>query len=288
MSSFDAPAIDSAFEDTAPRRSHAAAAMVAVAILLGVAVFLPGVREWSGGRMAGIAYLLPWLFLALLLGAGWLAARRVRSMRRSVSRAWEAAQLEEWDVLAQGLRGLLQKPIRGSGERGQVLHMLGSLVEHQGSYALAARTYERMLTERIGDAYLLQSTQLSLVYCKLRSDELTDAIRMLDRLEQVPMPDALRARFEWIRLFQRVYMGHDRDALERLDERVPLFRRQLSTRAGFPYALAASALHRQNRPAEAEKFWSDATALIPADRLMNDYPMCRETGVTYPAVEHCV
>lgn len=288
MSSEDAHVVDRAFDATAPRRSQAVVVMLVLAGSLALAALLPGLRERAGSRLRGIEYVVPWLVLTLVLGAGWITAKRVRAARRLVSKALEHAQLEEWDALARVLNSAMSRPIRGLSERGNVLFMHGALLEHRGRYDLAARTYERMLMERIGDGYLLQNAQLCLAYCKVRAQELTDAVRMIERLEQVQMPDSLRARYEWIRLFQRVFMGHDRDALENLHDRIALFRRHLSTRAGFPYALVASALHRQGRRAEAAKYWADATTLIPADRLMNEYVVCRETGVSYPAVEHCL
>ena len=100
------------------------------------------------------------------------------------------------------------------------------------------------------------------------------------------MPLPLRAACDLVRLFQQVAMGQNEDAVAGLTDRRAGFRRHLSTRAGYGYALLAAAMDALGRRTEAATLWSDATALIRPDRLIEEFDLLQGVSRTYPATEH--
>lgn len=239
--------------------------------------------EW--GMSWPLVVALPWFIVLLLLIGGWLTAYRQRRRRRMITKVWENVQLEAWDEAGQTLESAMQGPIRSSNDRCQAFMLLAKVAEGGRQYESAAQIYETLLLERIGDGYQLQQVQLSLSSAKLRNEELVDAVHMLDRLAKVPMPLALQAARELIRLYQQVFMGHYEDAIENISERRSLFRRFLSTRAGYGYGLLAAAYHSLGRSGEAAELWLDATTLIKSRRLVEEYGFLSTVSETYPALE---
>lgn len=229
------------------------------------------------------------LFLAvpitLLLCAGWVTkGRRFRS-RQGVQKAWERVQLADWTGAQALLDEVMHRPIPSSSERGQAFMTLAAIAEHAGHYDEAAQVYETLLLRRIGDPVQLQRAQIALAAAKLRNEELTDAVKFIGRLEQLEMPVSLRAALDLVRLFQQVFMGHYEDALADFEERRSLFRRHLSTQAGFGYGLLAAALHHRGRTDDAARLWGDATTLIDADRLVEEYALLSTVSQAYPATK---
>jgi len=285
MQQIEAEQIDQRFAATTarawPRQGRYALVMLAAA-----AVILPAWVGGQSGQTTGLLILIPWSILAALLVAGWLAARRQRRSRQNITQAWEMAQLENWADAEQCLDLGMGGPIRSPSDRWQSFMLLATLLERDGRHDLAAHVHVRLLLERIGDGYQLQQTQLALTMAKLRNEELTDAVRLLDQLERLPMPLTLRAVYSLIRLYQQVFMGHHLDAVENMNEQQSLFRRFLSTRAGYGYGLLAASLHHLGRNVEAAKLWLDATTLIRPEKLVEEYPPLASLRGQYPAMEH--
>lgn len=283
----DAQRIDRLFEATEPTRSGTLWWYALMGITFGA--LLATLFKGEGSVIPRWILLpLPWLVILFLLVVRWISARRDIRHRRATAEAWDQARLEAWPQVEQSIDVLMNRPIRFSSDRCQVFILLARLAERKGLYEQATRIYERLLVERIGDGYQLQKTQLALSSAKLRNEELTDGVRMLDRLERVPMPLALRAIHSLIRLYQQVFMGHYEDAVEKVSDRHALFQRYLSTRAGFGYGLMAAAMHHLDRREEAAGLWLEATTLIPAARLVKEYHCLETVSRAYPATEHCL
>ena len=284
MEQFDAQQIDRRFDVTAARRGFNQGwyALIGFASVL---LLLQGWGEGGSDRPSVPAILLSWCVVFGLLAAGWLRAKRQRQARRSITRAWEHVQLEQWAKAEEVLDAAMTRSIQSSSDRGQAFLLLATLAERHGRFDGAAQIYERLLQERIGDGYQLQQAQLAIANAKLRNEELTDAVKLLDQLEKISMPRALGAVCALIRLYQQVFMGHNEDAVAELSERRSLFRRFLSTKAGYAYGLLAGALHRLGRHEEAAQFWLDATTLIPAQKLVAEYGALVAPCERYPAME---
>jgi len=287
MSHLSPSAIQDLFDATEPRRSQWLTmfllAMAAISCLL--------LYGWFTEREIVppvIAIVLPWAMLLVLVGLGWHMSRGHRDRRRRVNRAWERIQLEEWDAARPLLEKLFDAPISSSTDRAQAFVLLASMAEHDRQYDAAALIYEQLLRRRLGDPLTLQQAQIALAAAKLHNHELTDAVDLLNRLENVQMPPGLRATLDLVRLFQQVFMGHFDDAVAEFAARRDAFREYLSTRAGYGYALLAAALHHLGRKTEAAKEWSDATTLVRAERLIEDFPLLDEIAAAYPATEHSV
>ncbi|MFQ5502232.1 MAG: hypothetical protein ACE5EQ_08005 [Phycisphaerae bacterium] len=285
MIEMDAQWIDHRFEVTEPRRNGAMGWYGLMGLATG-AFLIPAFQGEESDIPRWILYTLPWGVVFGMLVFRWIVVRREVRHRRAISEAWDHSRLCDWSMVEQSLEGLMDRPIRSASDRCQVFVLMAGLAEQSGLYGPATHIYERLLVERIGDGYQLQQAQLALTSAKLRNEELTDGVRMLDRLEKVPMPLALRAVHDLIRLYQQVFMGHFENAVKDLQERHELFRRYLSTRAGYGYALFSTALHQLGRPEEASRLWLDATALIPAARLVQEYKCLEAVSNAYPATEH--
>jgi tetratricopeptide (TPR) repeat protein len=285
MEELDAQQINRRFEVTAARRGFNQGwyALVGFGLVL---LLLQGWGEGGSGRPPILGILLSWLVVFGLLGAGWLRARRQRQARKTITLAWERVQLEQWAEAEEALNTAMRRPIQSDADRGQAFMVMATLAERRGRFDQAAYIYERLLLGRIGDGYQLQQTQLAIANAKLRNEELTDAVTLLDHLEKLSMPRALGAVYALIRLYQQVFMGHNEDAVAELSERRSLFRRFLSTRAGYGYGLLAAALHRLGRHDEAAQFWLDATTLIPAAKLVAEYGTLLVPCEGYPSMEH--
>ncbi len=287
MNGMDAELIEKRFSATEPsrRRLHVVHAVV-LAMLAGLIVQQMFGRQWGVPAEAGALLLMGVFAVAMLSGSR--AGRRQRRCRGLVVEAWEHVQLDRWDPAEATLAEVMQTPIPSSSDRGQAFMLLATLAEHQDRYECAAQIYETLLLRRIGDAMHLQQAQIALAAAKLRNEELTDAVNLLGRLEQISMPQGMRAALDIVRLYQQVFMGHCSDAVEACDERRALYGRHLSTNAGYGYGLLAAAMHNLGRPDEAARLWSDATTLIKADKLVMQYPLLAPVSGAYPATEHLV
>ncbi len=295
MNDLDAELIERRFSATEPRRGGrgllrvlASGLVICLLLvpLLGGAFSDDGAGESRSGLMQVLGVLLAGCLIGMLLVVGWFARQRQRRCRGGVLAAWEHAQLEEWEEARSILDRVMQKAIPSLADRGQAFMILAAIAEHEGRYESAGQIYETLLLRRIGDAVQLQHAQIGLAAAKLRNQELTDAVKMLGRLEQVEMPAGLRAALDVVRLFQQVFMGHHEDAAEECEKRCRLYRRFLSTQAAHGYGLLAAAMHHLGRTKEAARLWRDATMLIDAERLVREYALLETVARAYPAMEH--
>jgi len=282
MKTIDADLVHRTLDMTAPRTTrligYQAALMTALVGLLAILVL---------GRRLGLDPALgaatATCLLAVLFFLGILAGRRRRRVHEAIMQAWEKLQVDEEEAAFALLEPVLNQPIHSSSDRGQALLTLAELAEYQHQHDSAAALYYGILEQGVGEIPQRQQAILGLASSKLFTHELTDAVTLLGRLEQAPMEPGFRAAYDLIRLHQQVLMGHYQDAVQDVDQRRALFRRHLSTQAGYAYGLFASALHQLGRKVEAAKLWLDATTLIPGQQLISRYdflgPMSRE----YPA-----
>jgi hypothetical protein len=255
------------------------------------AVILTLLMSLMGSRWAvpnAVELTLPPVVLLVFLTTGWLAGRRRRNRRDALSAAWEHVQFEDSQAAQVELRKILRRPIYLPSDRGQAFLTLAAVCEQLARFESAGYVYESMLLQRVGDISQLQEAQIKLAGAKVRSDELTDAVTLIGRLAQIPLPPPFKAMFDLVRLFQRIFMGHYEDAIQDMDELRPLFRRQLSTRAGLGYGLFAGAMHRLGRGVEAARLWHDATVLVRPEKLVKEYPLLRDVSEKYPAAEPIV
>jgi hypothetical protein len=279
--------IEAAFAATTPRKSVLGGSyLMVLAIVLGVLLIATQGPKW--GLPVGISVLVPVLVLGTFIFSAWLRSRRHQRCRERIEDAWEAVQLEHWEQAGESLIDVLGAPMPTAMDRGRAFLSLAALAEQTQDWPAAALIYERMTLLRAGDARQLQAAQISLAAAKIRNEELTDALDMIGRLEQVQMPNALRAWLALVRLFQQVFMGHYEDAVDDWEERRAMFRRFLSTRAAEGYALLASAFHHLSQTDKAASLWRDATLLMKPQRLLRSFEVLEPVAEAYPAEEHPV
>jgi tetratricopeptide (TPR) repeat protein len=279
--------IETAFAATTPRRSVLGGSyLMVLAIVLGV--MLVGIQGPKWGIPVGLSVLVPVLVLAGFVFAAWMRSRRQQRCRERIEEAWEAVQLEAWQDAGEALIDVLGAPVPTAMDRGKAFLSLAAVAEQTQDWRAAALIYERMTLLRAGDATQLQTAQIALAAAKIRNEELTDALDMIGRLEQVAMPNALRAGLVLVRLFQQVFMGHHEDAVDDWEERRALFRRFLSTRAAEGYALLASAFHQLGQADQAAMLWRDATLLMKPDKLTSSLGVLENVAQSYRAEEHPV
>lgn len=283
MPAFDDAFINQSFEATSPPRRR-----LGFYFLIGVILallFVPAISGRGFGLSPSMRVAIPVVISLATFSYVGSMTRRQRARRKHVVAAWDSVQLEEWDTAEARVRESLSRPLPSSADRCQAFLALAAILERRRQFETAMHVYERLLIERIGDPYQLQHAQIAMTAAKFRNEELTDGIQMLDRLEKFPMPLSLKAAVAWIRLYQQVFMGQFEDAVKNLEEIRPLFRRYLSTRAGYAYALVSKALHQLGRFDQAGHYWRDATLLVRSPRLIEEYPFLQPSPAEYPASE---
>lgn len=287
MELLDPQGIETSFDATRPRKAGIFSVQALLLVLV-VGIMLLSMTGPRIGLPANLALVLPPIIIAIALLVGFRTGRRRRRCRRALTQAWQHLQLDEPKPALAALEPIMSGPISSDSERGQAYMQLAGIAERCGRFDAAGRIYATLLIHGVGDLVHLQEAQIKLAYAKVRNDELTDAVNLISRLSQVPMPGPLKAAFEFVYLFQQVFMGHHADAIQQEAERRTLYRKYLSTRAGYGYGLLATAMHHLGRTVEASSLWSDATTLIRPDKLVRDLPVLALVSQTYPAVEHPV
>lgn len=287
MEQFSLGYLESWFQATKPQSSRLRRNLFlfAISVLFSVVLFA------NDPRLAMLQDVFKVILFLLFIGvviAPWIGLRRDRGFHQQLNRATEHVRMDEWELAFQLIDSLQSRPIRSRSDRHRAAMLLAACFEAQQRFDLSATIYERLLIDRIGDAYQLQEAQLAVVGAKLRNQELTDALVLLGRLEKIPLPPPLKAILDFTRLYQQIFMGHAQDAIENLSERRKEFQRFLSTKAGYAYGLFAAAMHQLGRGEEASDLWKDATTLIARDKLVRDYPLMAPVAAAYPAVEHPV
>lgn len=278
--------VEALLDATEPRRSGYGALALKTAAIVAILVLAAMAQRW--GLPAAVSMVVPWILVIGLLTAARSAGRRERDVRKSIDRATELVQMEDWEAAGGMLMPLLDRPIRSGYHRGQAFLLWAALADHERRYEAAGEMYEALALRRIGDPLQLQQAGIALATAKLRNGELTDAVTLIGRMERLQMPRALRAACDFVRLFQQVLMGHFEDAAANQDERRAAFRRELSTRAGFAYAMLALAEHYLGRHENARRLWGDATTLIRPERLLADFDILKPVAAAYPATEYAV
>jgi tetratricopeptide (TPR) repeat protein len=279
----DETMIQERFSATQPRRAGPALLqfLLTAAITAVLATVMLGRRFGLPESFAGAA---PAILVGALVLLAWRSGRRRRSCRSRLQRAWAHLQLGRPAEAAEELEAAMRRPLPPP-ERSEAFMLLADLAERQGQYHSAARIYERLLDDPATEDPQRQEAQIALAAAKLRNEELTDALQILDRLARTEMGPAMKAAFELVRLFQQVFMGQFDDALAAFEERRRQFRRHLSTRAAYGYALLAAALDQAGRAPEAGRLWQDATTLLAPDELLREYRFLGPVGARYPATE---
>jgi uncharacterized protein HemY len=229
--------------------------------------------------------LVPQALLVTLAVWMWSRARRQQRTAAAMTAAWEAVQLKDWGRAEAQIVTLLHRPIRPGPSRLQSLMVLAAVAESQKQYAVSQHILESILQEPILDRSVYYAARIALAGTLLRTHQLTDAVRMIDKLAREELPDAVRAQVELLSLFRGVYMGQVEDAIERADERRTLFRRHLSTRAGYGYALLAAAFERADQTDRAAQFWRDATLLLSPTDILDRFGEVATVAKKYPATE---
>jgi len=256
-------------------------------ILLGLSMFLgamwadPGLLVWSGP----LGSILPQVVLVLMVVLVIRNTLRQRQKSRLMETAFEAVQLKDWLRAEEALNQLLRRPIRYTLARAESLLALAAVHESRRDYPAAQRIYEGLLEENSADPLQLHAARVSLAAVMLRNGQTTDAVDLIERLERIELPDALRAQVELVALFREVAMGQAEASIARAEERRELFRQYLSTRAAYGYGLLAAAFDRVAKEDTARAFWRDATLLVQPAQLTARFDELAGVAAKYPAAE---
>lgn len=271
-------------ESSRPRRGvirGATIALLGLSMLLGAMAARPDLLPLAGP--------LPWLLpQAAVIGIAVLLlriARKQQETSRLMQAGFEAMQLQDWPRASDLLRSLLRRPLRHPAARAESLLALVTLCDAEESYEASQYICESLLEEGRADPLQLHQARVALAGAMLRNGQIADAVNLIDRLTRESLPEPLRARVEMLSLLREVMLGQSADYVDRAGERRGLFRRWLSTRAAYGYALLAAAFDRARRPEEAGRCWHDATMLMSAAHLGRWYHGLEDLAVKYPAAE---
>lgn len=228
---------------------------------------------WYGTQIAML------LAVIVVLRETW----RQRRMGRWMLEAFESVQLQDWKRAEGALRQLLSHPVRPASSRVEALLALASVSEAHDNYEASQHIYEAILGEESADPIQQHTTHLALAAAMLRNGQTTDAVALIDKLERIHLPEPMEAQVSLLSLFREVVMGHAHETLEQAPRRRALFRRNLSTRAAFGYALLAAAFDRASESELATQYWHDATLLVHPDQLTDRFELLKPIASKYPA-----
>jgi tetratricopeptide (TPR) repeat protein len=256
--------------------------LLGLGLLLGAALARPeflaraGIPTWIWPHVLLLAALVMILVIAI----------RQRTQARLVLAAFESLQLQEWEQARENLTRLLARPVRHAPARAEALMGLGGLAEIGRHYDVAQRVYEAILSEASANPVQLLMARMALAAAMFRTGQTADAVDMIDRLDRTSLPESLKAHVELVSLFREVVMGQGGSGLDKAEYRRDLFRRYLSTRAGYGYGLLAAAYDHAQRGDMARKCWEDATLLIREKTLVERFQELEPMAARYSAVEH--
>jgi len=236
----------------------------------------PGVFGW----------LLPQLLVVGVIVTIHHGTVRQRRADQLLQQAIEAVQLQQWADAETAITQLLASAVRQQLARTQALLGLVAIAQARHAYEAAQHVCRYILDHGLGSVLQQHTAQVSLAASLLRTDQITDAVNLIDRLSKQDLPPQLRAQVELLSLFREVTMGHTETSLETADERAELFRKHLGTRAAYGYGLLAAAFDRTGQPQTARHHWHNATLLVPPARLVDRFPELQTISQQYPAAEY--
>lgn len=270
----------------APRRWLTGPRMVLLGLGVLLGAYLARPDLFTGSSVP--AWLLPQI-VVLSLGALMLwTVIQQRRRGRLMLEAFEAVQLREWPRAETALRQLLSRPIKIGQTRVEALLGLAAVAESEQQYDAAQHIYESVLQSNEADPIQKITTRIALAAAMLRTGQTADAVELAEKLGRDELPGPLQAQVEMLTLFRAVTMGQVQDAVADAERRRELFRRHLSTRAGFGYALLAWAFDRDHQSDTARDYWRKATLLIRPKEIIERFDELSVLAERYPAAEFVV
>jgi hypothetical protein len=248
-------------------------------MMLGVWLANPG---WLGLPKL-LAEAIPITLCILFLFAARWMMRRQFALAQQWNRAIEAVQLQQWPLAWERLRGLLLRPALNQTVRTHGLLGLAAIADHHRDLESSELLYEYVLRCAAAQSLHRHTAAVGLAESKLKSQDITSGVNIIDRLNAQKLPDPFRAGVELVALFRDVSLGHSDAALDSEEQRCRLFRGYLGVRAGYGYALLALAHHRRGSTRRAAELWRDATLLIRPEKLVSRYELLVEVERVYPA-----
>ncbi len=238
-------------------------------VVVGFALARPGVVPLP----APFGSLAPLIVVGVLVIAARLTMRRQVDLTRRWSLANESILLEKWETAATLLQGLLAKPVASFALRAQGLLGLAAVADHNHNHIASELIYEHLMGDQSAPPTQVHIAAVGLAATKLRNENLTEAVQIIDRLARQDLPLAWQAHVELVRLYREVVMGQFDDVVDSLERRQTLFRTHLSVRAGYGYGLLAFGCDQRDLPGEAAKLWSEATLLIAPEKLIDRFSL---------------
>lgn len=247
--------------------------ILALLILFPTATPIPG----------GIIETVPWFFLGTVFLYSWWTARRQRERQTLLLDAVDAVQREDPTRAEDRLTRLLRHPLRNAIQRIEALLSLASTAALQKQFTSAQIVYEAVLAFGVRIPLLSTAAEIGLADALLQSEQLRDAVDRIGKLQRADLAGSARAEVELIALHREVLMGQTGEAVDQIGPRRDLFRKHLSTRAAYGYALFAAALHLADEQTRAACFWEDATLLVSEDKLVERFRVLEPITKRYTA-----
>jgi len=239
--------------------------------------------DHTSGQAQAVGMLV--LILGIIGGLSVFTNFQARAQRAEYARleaAEELVQLRRWPQAAVLLQSILSQPTRSQHTRLQALvcfvSVLARFHRFEDVEAIANHLLETINLESAG----VHAIKLSRAMALLREDRLFDADRAISDLRHSPEA-AESAGLALVELYRDVKTGHPAEALQIVETKRDLIRRQFGHRIADAYVLAASAHDQLNQPEAAQAAYRTATLLSPAVELHRRYPETSVLAAKYAA-----
>ncbi len=251
-------------------------------LLLMTSSFMSGQSAAGGIALQALSSLLMLGVVAAMGFYTWSTVRGVRLEQKQLEAVEELLQLRRWPEAAAILSTLLSQPTRTPQGRLLGLMFLMKVLSRYGRYADAGGLCEYLLSLEVLDSDTSHALKLERAMAMLHEDRLFDVDKAIGELKRSPQA-ARSSGLALVEMYRDVKTGHQAEALELFNEKLPMMRRQLGHRVADAYAMMAKAHDSVGKTSEAQEAWEKATLLCPAVELQRRYGELEKLAGKYTA-----
>jgi tetratricopeptide (TPR) repeat protein len=228
-------------------------------IALAAALLLQGPASW----------LMPWLAIGVIFVVGMVRYRKKRAIDRDLQRIHELSMLRhDREALGQAWQLVEATSDQPAIQHRVILHLTSTL-DTLGQHEATLVGYDRLLSDLPDQHPGAVLLRIQRAVAQLFTQRLADAdasLRSLRGPVESMTDTPVYAAYRFAQLFQAVQTAHYDEAITESDELIQTLR-PLGIQAGYGHALRSWCHRKQGENELADRWWSHATALVPANDL---------------------